>query len=1014
MNSKKLTVLILLMLCIGAFFCACDKKGGEGDGKGESFTVTCYLYGTIEAPTTYEAVDGVLRLPSIPTRMGYTFNGLFDAPSGGSMVMDPNGNCLVVFDRAMTIYAQWTAQNCYIVFDGQGGEVPVDETEMTVTYGSTVTRFPTATREGYTFVGWEDANGNRYTNGASVLREKQTFNDDNYTFDGDTVRLFAAYEISKYTVVFDYNDGTYRTLDITVEHGQPIPEDQYPTEGLDSGTRRVSGWALSADGTQPFMGTVKNNMTLYAIWKDYKTFTLHDTVGKDMKIYVYRDEIFDLQSFDGVTRPGYDLDGWYTNVTYAGNPVTEIQYTSPDKDYYAKWAVATYSLVFDQNSAGKTIAPLSYQMGDTFELEVITREGLTFRGWSAVADGTGEVFTTLPATFWGNHTLYAIYEPAFFDVTLWSDGGALPSGKGIVSLEYTKMYELPIPEKEGFVFQGWFDSAENNANRLTDEKGASLAAYNLIGESTAYAHWTPVTYTVTFNTNGGSAVSPLTVNHGDKLELPADPTLKGKIFTGWYSDKELTKRVDSALRVTANVTLYANWIISNPISSVEELKLIATNPDANYHLTKNINLGGAEWTPIPEYRGILDGKGYKIYNFTISANTTAGFITSNAGTIQNLTLSDFNFTVNGDSWTGVVVGSNSGTIQNCSVLDGIFTSNTSVTDSGNNGILNGAGGICGNNVGTIEGCVAEIRIYSNTRLLKVGEHDHSSLYTSVGGIVGIASGSVKNCSTSCIIESTTYCAYSGPSWYATASSTSCVGGIVGFLRQDGQCINVLSESNVFIVQSSRASTGATYAYAGGVVGLSEGLIEASVAKGRVEENAQNSPQTFNQCGVGGFVGINKGNIINCYSTADTLINTGTSYNAGFVYQNLGNVSNCYASGVINSNVAGPSCAGFIAHNVAGGNINKCFAAGNIVGATTANTGSFVVTAETGSSCFKHYYSSEMTVTVNNIPASPANLEGEAVNPERIKTEAFLYDTLSWGSDVWRIPADGYPVLVWQD
>ena len=75
--------------------------------------MTCYLYGTTEAPATYEAVDGVLRLPSIPTRMGYTFNGLFDAPSGGSMVMDPNGNCTVVFDRAMTVYAQWLEAEQY-------------------------------------------------------------------------------------------------------------------------------------------------------------------------------------------------------------------------------------------------------------------------------------------------------------------------------------------------------------------------------------------------------------------------------------------------------------------------------------------------------------------------------------------------------------------------------------------------------------------------------------------------------------------------------------------------------------------------------------------------------------------------------------------------------------------------------------------------------------------------------------------------------------------------------------
>lgn len=66
-------------------------------------------------------------------------------------------------------------------------------------------------------------------------------------------------------------------------------------------------------------------------------------------------------------------------------------------------------------------------------------------------------------------------------------------------------------------------------------------------------------YTITFNTNGGSAIGPTTVDEGVLLKKPQDPTKAGYTFAGWYTDAELTKAYDFANAVVDNMTLYAKW-----------------------------------------------------------------------------------------------------------------------------------------------------------------------------------------------------------------------------------------------------------------------------------------------------------------------------------------------------------------------------------------------------------------------------------------------------------------------
>lgn len=70
---------------------------------------------------------------------------------------------------------------------------------------------------------------------------------------------------------------------------------------------------------------------------------------------------------------------------------------------------------------------------------------------------------------------------------------------------------------------------------------------------------TPSTYTVTFNTAGGSAVASQTVTSGAKATKPADPAKEGFTFDGWYKDAAFTTAFDFNTAITSDVTVYAKW-----------------------------------------------------------------------------------------------------------------------------------------------------------------------------------------------------------------------------------------------------------------------------------------------------------------------------------------------------------------------------------------------------------------------------------------------------------------------
>ena len=119
------------------------------------------------------------------------------------------------------------------------------------------------------------------------------------------------------------------------------------------------------------------------------------------------------------------------------------------------------------------------------------------------------------------------------------------------------------PTKNGYTFDGWYKDAG-----LTTP--FDFANETINADITLYAKWNenppaPTSYTVTFNTNGGSAVNQQTITAGGLVTKPADPTKDSFTFDGWYKDAGLTKPFDFVNEtINADTTLYAKWTQNAP------------------------------------------------------------------------------------------------------------------------------------------------------------------------------------------------------------------------------------------------------------------------------------------------------------------------------------------------------------------------------------------------------------------------------------------------------------------
>ena len=147
-----------------------------------------------------------------------------------------------------------------------------------------------------------------------------------------------------------------------------------------------------------------------------------------------------------------------------------------------------------------------------------------------------------------------------YTVTLHANGGSV-SPTSVTTGADGKLASLPTPTRSSYSFNGWY-TEKNGGTKVTTDTVFSA-------NTTVYAHWTytggyysPVYYTLTFETNGGDKLSPVSGSYNALIDLSKyAPKRSGYAFTGWYSERSLTNKV-SGVYLTKDMTVYAGWRVT--------------------------------------------------------------------------------------------------------------------------------------------------------------------------------------------------------------------------------------------------------------------------------------------------------------------------------------------------------------------------------------------------------------------------------------------------------------------
>ena len=274
--------------------------------------------------------------------------------------------------------------------------------------------------------------------------------------------------------------------------------------------------------------TVPADVSMLSITGDYEVIYLPGTYGAgsavtDMKphnnILTLRGALF--------TRKGYTQVGWST--VDGGEKVYGFEdvYTQNEAlTLYPVWNANQYTITFDTNG-GSEIAPITQDYGTEITApDNPTRKGYTFKGWDK------EIPETMPAE---NITVKAQWEINQYTITFDTNGG---SEIAPITQDYgTEITAPDNPTRKGYTFKGW-----------DKEIPETMPAENI----TVKAQWEINQYTITFDTNGGSEIAPITQDYGTEITAPDNPTRKGYTFKGW--DKEIPETMPAE-----NITITARW-----------------------------------------------------------------------------------------------------------------------------------------------------------------------------------------------------------------------------------------------------------------------------------------------------------------------------------------------------------------------------------------------------------------------------------------------------------------------
>ena len=261
--------------------------------------------------------------------------------------------------------------------------------------------------------------------------------------------------------------------------------------------------------------------------------------SENIQIIVKNGSDFTAPASDGMTRPDGDTDNYFMWLDGNGNSYEPGGSVPADvTELTVQWTAPTYAVTLNTNGGtinNGNVTGYTYGVGATLPAaDDMTYTGHTFKGWYDNENLTGSPVTAIGGAETGNKEYWAKWEINQYTVTVKPENGKADI---IITQDYGTPITAPTLTREGYTFKGW-----------DKEIPETMPADNI----TVKAQWEINQYTITFDTNGGSEIAPITQDYGTEITAPDNPTRKGYTFKGW--DKEIPETMPAE-----NITITARW-----------------------------------------------------------------------------------------------------------------------------------------------------------------------------------------------------------------------------------------------------------------------------------------------------------------------------------------------------------------------------------------------------------------------------------------------------------------------
>ena len=556
----------------------------------ENMPAVNYTYddGAIDFYDFYFAGDTITLPTTEPTREGYSFKGWsvevipaendadhLDA-DGADDAADETllkaGDTYTITAGGVIFTAQWEKKTFtvkYYLPDETGAWVEKKmDTVDSVDYATYSLWTPNA-EDGYEFSGWYQKPADI---GVKAKVEK--------LYMAKEWKLYGKFTPIEYTIQYVYNDGkatstnptTYTVESDTITLADATGADWGKTflEWHDENGQKITEIPTGSTGDRVITAYWNWPVHLHYLDKDNNEI-------ESATLYVSELEPGACVLPTG-EKTGYDFDGWYEAKKDIGTASHKLNALSIAKKWelYGRYTAKTdvsYTVKYLREGDDKVLAPEKVVTDQTFDTEV-TEQAADVVGYTPDAPSKTMILDEY------NKVLTFSYSANTYDYTVRHikqlPDGSYDEANAEVETLSGKFEALAVVTAKDYGSHYPTNDADTKQN-IKIEKGLTIDVKYDLDE-----------HTLTFETNGGSAINPVTVRHGNAVARPADPTKDKYTFIGWYADPEFTEEYDFATVLEADKTIYAKFeLTSTPIGDIYvryDVLHIKQLPDGTYDL----------------------------------------------------------------------------------------------------------------------------------------------------------------------------------------------------------------------------------------------------------------------------------------------------------------------------------------------------------------------------------------------------------------------------------------------